>query len=276
MKDRRGFALLTALWLLVIVAALASTGVEFSRAAHDVSAYRLHARRAWWAREACSALLQARAHDRRPPDVDSLNLGSRTWCRIRVVDPSARVNLNTMSAERLTMLFGSSVAQATLDWKDGDSERRPSGAEHETYALLHRPGPRNRPFQSVAELALVLGMPPALLDSIAPLLTVDGAGFLNVNAASSRALQVHGFSPAEAERLIQARSAGRAAGSLGAAASIAGVAPDSPVLDGLAFGSDTLLAEVEGGVGPGAATAFAKIVLVPSGDGYLPVSQAAW
>ena len=119
-------------------------------------------------------------------------------------------------------------------------------------------------------------MPPALLDSIAPLLTVDGAGFLNVNAASSRVLQVQGFSPAEAERLIQARSAGHAAGSLGAAASITGVAPDSPVLDGLAFGSDTLLAELEGGVGPGAATAFAKIVLVPSGDGYLPVSQAAW
>lgn len=81
---------------------------------------------------------------------------------------SGRVDLNMASADLLTAAFAGnevSVEQATsyaariVDWRDADDERGTGGAERDDYLGSGRKsGPRNAPFENVAELTQVLGL----------------------------------------------------------------------------------------------------------------------
>ncbi len=65
------------------------------------------------------------------------------------------------------------LVDAIGDFRDADDLRRLNGAEDRDYqaaGLAH--GPKNRPFESVAELRQVFGMTGALYDRVAPALTV--------------------------------------------------------------------------------------------------------
>jgi type II secretory pathway component PulK len=78
-----------------------------------------------------------------------------------LVDESAKLNLNTASAEMLEFLPGMTpaFAAAIVDWRDSDSEPSANGAEDETYQRLNPPYRcKNAPFDSVDELRLVFGM----------------------------------------------------------------------------------------------------------------------
>jgi serine/threonine-protein kinase len=56
------------------------------------------------------------------------------------------------------------IADAILDWTDGDEERRPFGAEAETYLQLKSPhSPSNRPLTGMEELLLIRGVTPQLI-----------------------------------------------------------------------------------------------------------------
>jgi general secretion pathway protein K len=64
-------------------------------------------------------------------------------------------------------------AAAILDWSDNDDLARVNGAEKQQYqdtGLNYQP--RNRPFQSLEELQMVLGMDAATFNWIEPLITV--------------------------------------------------------------------------------------------------------
>lgn len=58
--------------------------------------------------------------------------------------------------------FVDRVADALMDWRDGDSLVRPSGAEKEAYERLGLPVPSNGPFSSLCEIRLVLGVTPEM------------------------------------------------------------------------------------------------------------------
>ena len=69
------------------------------------------------------------------------------------------------------------VADAIMDWRDGNDRRRLHGAEDADYRQADLPrGAGDRRFLSVSELAQVLGVTPELYAAIAPLATVYGTG----------------------------------------------------------------------------------------------------
>jgi DNA uptake protein ComE-like DNA-binding protein len=83
-----------------------------------------------------------------------------------VSDEESKLDLNQASPADLGRLNGMTpeVAAAIADWRDGDNEASPGGAEIEYYASLTPPRrPRNGPFETVRELLMVRGVRPELL-----------------------------------------------------------------------------------------------------------------
>ncbi len=81
-------------------------------------------------------------------------------------DESAKLNLNTATADMLEFLPGMTpaLAAAIVDWRDTDSDLTVNGAEDETYQRLDPPYRcKNADFDSLDELRLVAGMTPEIL-----------------------------------------------------------------------------------------------------------------
>ena len=101
---------------------------------------------------------------------------------VRVENEGDRVNLNTASAVLLRSLIievggapglADRLAAAILDWRASGANARSRGASASDYRVAGRNyGPPGTPFESVDELADVLGMSPDLFARIAPHLTV--------------------------------------------------------------------------------------------------------
>lgn len=95
--------------------------------------------------------------------------------RFGLVDESSRINLNALveydldEMQQRQFLMGipgmtAEIADAILDWIDGDSTPRPSGAEQDTYNGLNPPVTiSDGPLTSLDELLLVRGITPELL-----------------------------------------------------------------------------------------------------------------
>jgi general secretion pathway protein K len=102
--------------------------------------------------------------------------------RVSVQDEAGKIDINRVDAPLLrrllvaTGLEDAAAQQMTdriMDWREPSIGRRLNGAKADDYRDAGLPyGPRDAPFQSVAELQFVIGMTPALYDRIAPLLTV--------------------------------------------------------------------------------------------------------
>ena len=101
---------------------------------------------------------------------------------VRVENEGDRVNLNTAAAVLLRSLIievggapglADRLAAAILDWRTSGANARPRGAKAAEYrAAGLNYGPLGTPFESVDELADVLGMFPDLFARMAPHLTV--------------------------------------------------------------------------------------------------------
>jgi type II secretory pathway component PulK len=118
--ERRGFALLAVLWVVVALAALAATGAIGARTAGAVTRNRIALARARWAAEGCLAVQLARldslARAERPLEAapgDTLRFADGASCVSVATDPSAqpdndtgRVNLNAAPPEALARLPG--------------------------------------------------------------------------------------------------------------------------------------------------------------------------
>jgi general secretion pathway protein K len=219
MRSERGFALLAALWLLV---ALSVVGLEFGFRARERRLSAANVLESGRARAAADAGL-ADAHallaelSDRPSragggDVnrlldpwagsevllrDTVALGDARYL-VSLSDAGAALNLNRADEEELRRLFNAlridfgkadRLAQAIMDWQDGDDLHRARGAEREDYlregsAVL----PDNRPFDRLRDLRHVLGMTPEIYAQVRPHLTLLGTGQVNLNAASKPVL----------------------------------------------------------------------------------------
>src|SRR5437773_12145890 len=111
-------------------------------------------------------------------DVGRRPLG-RGWVEVQVEDEARRLDLNapelTDAVPRLLALLGldPGLADALADWIDADDVPRPRGAERDWYLAQTPPRvPRNTPFASVGELALVRGIYAAALARLRPHVTV--------------------------------------------------------------------------------------------------------
>ncbi|NJO34669.1 MAG: hypothetical protein HC869_17615, partial [Rhodospirillales bacterium] len=106
------------------------------------------------------------------------SIGNEGNLTISIQDEGGKVDLNIGSEDLLRALVlglggGEAAADAILDFRDEDDNRRPAGAERAEYLAAGRPlGPRNGPFLAVEELAGVLALTQADVDRISPLVTI--------------------------------------------------------------------------------------------------------
>ena len=101
---------------------------------------------------------------------------------VRVENESDRINLNTASIGLLRAFIiavggtpsqANQLSAAILDWRTSGTVARQGGAKAVGYRAAGRAyGPPEAPFQSVDELADVLGMTPDLFERLEPHLTV--------------------------------------------------------------------------------------------------------
>ncbi|HEU6453728.1 MAG TPA: hypothetical protein VFT57_20090 [Gemmatimonadaceae bacterium] len=237
MRPRRGFALLAALGLLVL---LSVVGFEFSlraRARRLVAANVLEGDRARAAADAGIARTHARLvgllarsnivdpwADYVILPTDTVTLRDTRYA-VALHDPAAKLHLNYASEAELRRLFGAlridfgradRLAQAICDWRDADDLRRARGAEREDYV---RDGavvtPSNTLFQRVEELRHLMGMTPALYRLVSDHLTVHGTGQVNLNTADRPVLlSLPGMTEQTVAVVLRRRASGRPVRSL--------------------------------------------------------------
>jgi type II secretory pathway component PulK len=210
----RGSALVTVLWLLVILGTAAAAVLSEARVGHLTSSNRVMLRRADWAAEACIEILMARYHQQEPPGVpaslDTTWLGPRTWCRATVEVSGTRMDVNALSPALWQMVLQDAhLADALLDWTDGDTVPRAEGAEQSWYLRNRRRPPRNGPLASVRELILIRGFDEARVRHLEERFTTSGEVTLDPNYAARELLHLlPGLDRAAVDAIVDWRSRG--------------------------------------------------------------------
>ncbi len=220
---QRGFALLLVLWGLALIAAIALAIGQTVRSEALIARNAVDNAEARHAAEAgfelgVARLIAARSQPGaaffgEPWQVDF----AEAQLEIRIRDEGGKVDLNAAPPElilRLLLVLGvpaaeaEHLADAILDWRDGDDEPRAQGAERAAYVRAgFAYGPRNAPFESVEELCLVIGVSEALCQRILPEVTThSGATGIDPTVASATVLAaLPGQSPASIASLLARR-----------------------------------------------------------------------
>jgi type II secretory pathway component PulK len=210
MRRRNGFALLTALWLLLLMGVLFSRALPRVVTSLDAAENRVLLTRAKWAAIGCLELARARGESEAELP-DSVALGSGVWCRPERLDPDERINPNLGDSVGLhRALQDPSLTASLLDWIDADDVARDAGAEAEWYRERGRPVPRNAPFMDPREMRLVRGFEGASAADLESWFTTRGDGRVSGNRASRRALASIGvMAPEDVEAVLSRRFPGR-------------------------------------------------------------------
>ncbi len=221
-RSMRGAALLLVLWLIVLLTSLVGA---FALTARIESLQGRMASEGLVAEEAARAGIEyalVRVNDNdprrqwRPDGRDYVWRFDRAALRIKIVDESAKINLNLADATLLAGLWralgveqdqAARLASAIIDWRDPDPlSQAQGGAEDPQYAEAELPyGAKDAPFETVAELQQVLGMTPELYAKAEPYLTVYGTLQMpDASFAEGTVLQAMGLN---AETVLQQRNA---------------------------------------------------------------------
>jgi general secretion pathway protein K len=201
----KGSALLIVLWALTIVSAAVLGLAIYFQDSMEEEAGRSAAFRCGQLAE--SGLAVALHPEVQPGDpVLNQQFPGLQGFEARIVSEGSRININAVlqkpDLDFLWDLFtrwglelkeAQNLTDALADWIDADDLRRLNGAERQEYEAAGRPGsPRNRPFETVEELALVLGWDriAELKPDWANVFTVWGSGRIDVNEASAEILEV--------------------------------------------------------------------------------------
>jgi hypothetical protein len=246
--NRRGFALLTVLWLITALSAVVGLSLAATRVGQRTTLNRIALTRGRWAAEACLAIAHARRTEHRLPDTATIDLGRATWCRWRVEDPSAAVNVNAAEREVLERLTGR---------VDSIVARR-----------------RNRPLVDLAEI-------PGL---DARLVTVDGPGSVNLSVAPRAVLlALPGLTPEAVDRLLARREMLRPVGSLDELAGLLAPSAREALLARYAdlariatFSAPQLRITAEGGVGTESLRSTIEVVVVPLPERLAVIRRRMW
>ncbi|WP_147262919.1 general secretion pathway protein GspK [Roseiarcus fermentans] len=219
-KSEGGFILVVVLWVLAALAALASSYSVYVGAdafAAQVNDDRLRIRNAISTGVELTAyqLLAAPEKDRPPQGAFTVRL-ARSTIDARFVSEAARIDLNAAPKELLAGLFAAvgatptqaaGFAERVIGWRDKSNPAQNSEAEAYKQGGVGY-APRQAPFQNVLELALVLGLPPYIVDRILPLVTIyNGHGEIDIRAAPPEVLSaLPNVTPDLLQRLLAARA----------------------------------------------------------------------
>jgi general secretion pathway protein K len=120
--------------------------------------------------------------------------------RVRLLSETGKIDINKADQTLLQGLMNHApvdeeqqtrIVNAILDWRDKDDLVHLEGAEKKEYqdaGLSYQP--RNKPFQSIEELQLVLGMDATVSKWIEALVTTSGQQQVDLQQAAKEVLQV--------------------------------------------------------------------------------------
>jgi general secretion pathway protein K len=285
--SERGIALIAVLWLTVLLTVIAS-GFAFSM--HGEATAARNAISLAQARAAADGAVERTAFElSRPRNLaDGWNADGtpQTWTEDGIklttwaVDESARIDLNTASDPLLKGLLqnvggldpmaAGNVLDAILDWRDADDLKRPNGAEEADYRAAGRSyKPANAPFDSVGELARVLGVTPGLVARLADSLTIYSRqpGVNPATATRDVLLAIPNMTPEVVDAFIAQRKEALAAKL---------PVPGLPQAQGLATGAVQVWRIRAEAAMPDGVTFVRDAVLRPSADPRRPVIALLW
>lgn len=185
MRDERGFALISALWTLVLLTLLAGLALQTSRTSATLE------RNAWQRMQgeaaaetgftrAVLSLLEPNPEKRWPTDGRVMRMTANGLpVTVAIQDELGRIDLNTAPRELLAGLFASAgesrsaaetLADAVIEWR---SRSIPAPADARSPATTQSGmSPRPVPFRKREELLALPGMSQQLFDRIEPAVTV--------------------------------------------------------------------------------------------------------
>ena len=224
-RRARGVALIFVLWLLALLTLLLGSFALVTRTESLQSRHLFDSTRARYAAEA--GVNQAAWSLSLPDPVLRWLPDGREYrvqfeeseISIRITDESGLIDLNAAEPQTLANLFvgagvelpqATALAEAILDWRDGDDLKLLNGAEDADYRAEGYPyGAKDAPFDLVAELEQVMGMTPELYQRVAPALTVySGQAVPNLAYAPIEVIRAFpNIDPAMAQVLIEQRHA---------------------------------------------------------------------
>lgn len=242
--NQRGIALLSVLWLVAALTAIAFTVANVVRAETDRTATDSEALRAYYL--ASGAISRAllyiqwgpgyRNNDGSPmyfaPPMPVIHLAFPTgFAAVEVIPENSKLNVNTAAPGELKNLLvalgveparADPIVAAILDWRSG----APAPTEFDQYYLSLTPSFRARhaSFQEIEELLLVRGVTPdlfygsytraedgklvphaALRDCLSAYASV--AGTIDINTAEPAVMRAIGISPDAAAAIVRMRNA---------------------------------------------------------------------
>jgi general secretion pathway protein K len=212
MSKQQGMALVLVLWILSLLTIMAgSFALSMRRETAMISGLRNNAEAMATAESGLAIaewMLQNPNTNKRwrvDGSIYQINTANAKL-RIRLLSETGKINVNNAEQSLLqnvmnyaptgakAQLPSTTVdrAAAILDWSDSDDLARLDGAEKQQYqdaGLNYQP--RNRPFQSLEELQMVLGMDVATFKWLEPLITVySNQTQIDLQLASKEVLQV--------------------------------------------------------------------------------------
>lgn len=186
-RNSRGIALVSVLWLLVLLTAVTVALTTTVRGEIRAVGNTLRMTQAAYAAEGGIELgvlnLLTPQAQRWPTDGSLFETKfADARLRIAIVDEAGKIDLNAAGYPLLNKLLlvagvewdrAAQITDAILDWRDNDDLRRVNGAEDADYRMAGLDyGPSDSSFLSVDELQLVLGMDGGIFEKIRPALTV--------------------------------------------------------------------------------------------------------
>lgn len=232
-RGRHGFALISVLWILVGVSALAMAASLAAREAVASARNRADLADAAWRAEGCleraraaiSHALKA-ARDEAPGagvwgrmdrEVAESTLLLGTGCEVEMVAAGAALDVNAaaddalhraLSAHGVTAARADSLVDALADWRDADDSPRGRGAERGWYTANGRRAPRNGPLVDSRELALVRGFDA--VPGIGDILSAEPGRVPLSHAPPAVLAALPGFTPEAVARVADMRMRGQA------------------------------------------------------------------
>jgi general secretion pathway protein K len=204
---QKGFALVLVLWVLGLLTIMAgSFALSMRREASIIAGIRNNAQAMAVAESGIAMaemmLLNTDPNKRWRSDGSIYQINSAdAKVRVRLLSETGKIDINKADQALLQGLMThapveeeqqAKLVSAILDWRDPDDLVHIDGAEKKEYqdaGLSYQP--RNKPFQTIEELQLVLGMNESVFLWIEPLVTVDsGQPQVTVQLAAKEVLQV--------------------------------------------------------------------------------------
>lgn len=188
MKSNKGLALIVVLWVITLLTIMASSfALTIQRESAIISGIKEKAEAQALAEAGINyATVMLFNSDTEQQWQSSNSLYQVNYVgkniRILIADESGKININYADKQQLLDVLNfakvekaqaDSLSDAIIDWRDNNNIMEPNGAEAEQYSAAgFTYTPRNKVFNSVEELQMVMGMTPEIYQQLEGMISV--------------------------------------------------------------------------------------------------------